>query len=533
MGDQPTLADLMKQLMDLSTEMTADMAGMKEKAESSPSGGGRIEGQHDPDRPPKLQKLDFPRYDGKTDPMLFINKCESYFRQQRTMAEERVWMASYNLEDVAQLWYIQLMEDEGTPLWGRFKELLNLRFGPPLRSAPLFELAECRRTSSVEDYSNRFQVLLARAGHLDEAQRVQLFAGGLLPPLSHAVRIHNSETLAVAMSLARQVELMELDRLQQAPAKTMPRALLPVPAPCQAPTTAPAPLALPAPGTIVLPAPQPVLPAPSIRNTGNPIRRLSREEQAERRRLDLCYNCNEPYSRGHNRVCRRLFFIVGVEIDDGTVGDAAPNLEAPVFSLHVVAGVPLYDTMQVRASLGTTTVVALLDTGSTHNFIGERAAHRSGLPIQPCPRLTATVANGEKITCPGVIRDALVTVHGTTFHVNIFVMPLAGFDRPWNPVALHAGAHHLGRLRAHHAVPARWPNRRTICWTGASDTTGLGPCVSTGPPAPVLTIQPTKEPLLDALLSTFEDAFAEPRGLPTQPYFLYFGSFSEKNTFGP
>jgi hypothetical protein len=52
--------------------------------------------------------LDFPRYDGKTDPMPFINKCESYFHQQRTMTEERVWMASYNLEDVAQLWYIQL-----------------------------------------------------------------------------------------------------------------------------------------------------------------------------------------------------------------------------------------------------------------------------------------------------------------------------------------------------------------------------------------------------------------------------------------
>jgi hypothetical protein len=33
--------------------------------------------------------------------MLFINKCESYFQQQRTMAEERVWMASYNMEDVA------------------------------------------------------------------------------------------------------------------------------------------------------------------------------------------------------------------------------------------------------------------------------------------------------------------------------------------------------------------------------------------------------------------------------------------------
>jgi hypothetical protein len=72
------------------------------------------------------------------------------------MAEERVWMASYNLEDVAQLWYIQLQEDEGTPPWGCFKELLNLRFRPPLRSVPLFELAECRHTGTVEDYSNRY-----------------------------------------------------------------------------------------------------------------------------------------------------------------------------------------------------------------------------------------------------------------------------------------------------------------------------------------------------------------------------------------
>ena len=140
------------------TTMEAEMASMKEKSSSSAAadGGVRREGPRDLDRPPKFQKLDFPRYDGKADPMLFINKCESYFRQQRTLAEERVWMASYNLEDVAQLWYIQLQEDEGTPPWGRFKELLNRRFGPPLRAAPLFELAECRRTGTVEDYSNKF-----------------------------------------------------------------------------------------------------------------------------------------------------------------------------------------------------------------------------------------------------------------------------------------------------------------------------------------------------------------------------------------
>jgi hypothetical protein len=72
------------------------------------------------------------------------------------MAEERVWIASYHLDDVAQLWFTQLQDDDGTPTWPRFKDFLNLRFGPPLRSAPMFELAECRRTGTVEEYANRF-----------------------------------------------------------------------------------------------------------------------------------------------------------------------------------------------------------------------------------------------------------------------------------------------------------------------------------------------------------------------------------------
>jgi hypothetical protein len=38
-------------------------------------------GEHHNDWPPRFQKLDFPRYDGKSDPLIFINRCESYFHQ--------------------------------------------------------------------------------------------------------------------------------------------------------------------------------------------------------------------------------------------------------------------------------------------------------------------------------------------------------------------------------------------------------------------------------------------------------------------
>jgi hypothetical protein len=65
--------------------------------------GGVNNGRHHNDRPPWFQKMDFPRYDGKSDPLIFINRCESYFHQHRIMEEEKVWIASYNLENGAQL----------------------------------------------------------------------------------------------------------------------------------------------------------------------------------------------------------------------------------------------------------------------------------------------------------------------------------------------------------------------------------------------------------------------------------------------
>lgn len=47
--------------------------------------------------------MDFPKFDGKSDPLTFINRCKSYFIQQCITEEEKVGMASYNLEACAQL----------------------------------------------------------------------------------------------------------------------------------------------------------------------------------------------------------------------------------------------------------------------------------------------------------------------------------------------------------------------------------------------------------------------------------------------
>jgi hypothetical protein len=407
------------------------------------------------------------------------------------MVEEQVWMASYNLEGIAQHWYIQLQEDEGTPSWSRFRELLNLRFGPALRSTPFFELTECRRTGTVEEYSNRFQELLPRAGRMAEEQHVQLYTGGLLPPLSHAVRILNPGNLNTAMSLARQVEQMELAKIQ-APAKTGPRGLLPPPPPRPAPQALPAPQA---PLALLVP------PLGAATGRGDGSRRLSPEEMADRRRQGLCFNCNEKYSRGHNRFCRRIFFLDGIEIEEAEAETGVAETDAPCFSLQAVAGVAPGDTMQIAVTLGPVSLVALLDSGCTHNFISAAAAHQSGILIQRRPRLTTMVANGERITCAGVLRNASLHLEGELYPADLFVMPLAGYD-----VVL--GTRWLGALG-----PIVWnlANRRmtfqrqgrSISWSGTPS-----------PKEPALRATNGTDALLEALLASFGGLFAAPMGLP-------------------
>lgn len=51
--------------------------------------------------PPRYYKLDFPTFDGKSDTLPWVNWCEHFFHRQRTLEEEKVWLAAYHLIDGA------------------------------------------------------------------------------------------------------------------------------------------------------------------------------------------------------------------------------------------------------------------------------------------------------------------------------------------------------------------------------------------------------------------------------------------------
>jgi hypothetical protein len=121
---EPTMAEIATLLQNLTTTIDSikgtveglqgSIAGLETKVTGlqqralpiGSSGSTADSGANHSDRPPRFQKMDFPKFDGKSDPLAFINRCESFFHQQCIAKEEQVWMAAYNLQDAAQLWYI-------------------------------------------------------------------------------------------------------------------------------------------------------------------------------------------------------------------------------------------------------------------------------------------------------------------------------------------------------------------------------------------------------------------------------------------
>jgi len=105
------------------------------------------------------------------------------------------------------------------------------------------------------------------------------------------------------MSLARKLELREQYYTAAVPAPPAPRQTT------RGLLTGPPP-------QLALPAPPSRAAAPSLTIEGRQVKRLSQSEMEERRRLGLCFNCNEKFGRGHNRVCKHIFLLDLAEDDD-------------------------------------------------------------------------------------------------------------------------------------------------------------------------------------------------------------------------
>jgi len=150
----------------------------------------------------------------------------------------------------------------------------------------------------------------------------------------------------------------------------------------------------------------------------------------ECRRQVLSYNCDEPYVRGHQ--CQRLFYLEVVDYpedaeDTGETHPLTDDKAESVVSLHAIAGVRTKDTMQVPVYIHGHCLTALLDSGSTHNFIHAELMSRIGLATSRA-NLRVTVANGDRVPCGVEARNVAMQIGQEDFTISCFGIDLDGLD---------------------------------------------------------------------------------------------------------
>lgn len=104
----------------------------------------------------RYYKLSFPTFDGREDPMGWLNRCEQFFRAQRTGEHNRVGLASFHMTGAAQHWYYLLEHDAGVVSWWHFKPLCQQRFGPTMGVNHLAHLTRVPFRTIVDDYIENF-----------------------------------------------------------------------------------------------------------------------------------------------------------------------------------------------------------------------------------------------------------------------------------------------------------------------------------------------------------------------------------------
>ncbi|SPT19236.1 unnamed protein product [Triticum aestivum] len=252
-------------------------------------------------------------------------------------------------------------------------------------------------------------------------QRADHFVGGLPDHIHVDVELRGPQDLQQAMYYARAFECCTQAMQPAAPARGGRQAARPAPTPGRPPQA----------------ALSPTTPATAL-----PYRCLSPAEQMERRRQGLCFNCDEPYTPSH--VCPRLFYLETVNyIEEDASPDGADALPPPaaaetapagspattlVVSLYALAGIRDERTMLLPVMIHGERLVALVDTGSTHNFLPEATMRR--LALQPTggeqPRVT--VANDDRLRCHGLARDVPITIGDEHFSITCAGIDLGCFD---------------------------------------------------------------------------------------------------------
>ena len=159
----------------------------------------------------------------------------------------------------------------------------------------------------------------------------------------------------------------------------------------------------------------------------NQGQRLSWDEMKRERSLGLGFSCDERYTPDHRCRKSQLLLIEGIEEEDDEI-EIPPDTEEAEITLQSLTGWGSHKTNRTYTETQRRTLITLIDSGASHNFINDKTAALLNLQLTPTKPFHVRVADGFPLQCDGVYRKVQTRVDGVNFPIDLFPIPLKGLD---------------------------------------------------------------------------------------------------------
>ncbi|KAL4387688.1 hypothetical protein GQ457_09G030390 [Hibiscus cannabinus] len=395
-------------------------------------------------------KLLCPKFDGE-DFRGWLAKLEQYFEAEMVPDSAKVRVVMLHLEGKALQWHQFVVKSHGGLQhigWSDYLQLIKERFAPEGFEDPFAELVALRQMETTVDQFYEDFIQLLNQVQLPDEYVLSIFKNHLRIEISQFVKLLQPKSLLDAFHLAKHVEAM----LCPMQAKTIRAS--------QKVSSSPLSVSIPARsvgsifrgssnsgGTSVhsfSKHPTPSVLSPSISKHGGTGgqrvvgKSLSAGEIEERRKKGLCFWCSAKYTPGHKCSKTQLYQVMveGMEEDNeaevfldcednGEMGTQDKGrLEEPMLSLQAMWGAASCETMKIRITIGHNEGIALIDSGSSHNFLSLNLVKKLKLRLSRRSQLKVTVADGNCMDTVGECTEVEWKVQDQCFITDFLVVPM-------------------------------------------------------------------------------------------------------------
>ncbi|XP_026438898.1 uncharacterized protein LOC113337438 [Papaver somniferum] len=359
--------------------------------------------------------IKFPNFSGE-DLDGWIFNADQYISVYNTSDALKIIVAAAHLKGEANQWFIWRRTKTEVNTWEQFCTLVRERFAPQKFVDARLAISTINQKGTVREHISEFEHLLNFVD-FPEDYLISCFIRSLKPHIGTTVKLLTPQTLLETFTKA-----LHKEEAYAAVTKAVTRQ------PYRPPPFRPAAT---------------VHPTPYIKSSIPPgARRLSLEEQKQRRAQGLCFNCDELFTPTHVCANPRLTILDVAEIDAEVedvfeqpvdTNHAENNIE-PVESeakitLHSLLGTPFPRTVCIYGFTKGQALTVLIDSGSTHNFLHPKVAKQCGYSICSTDAdLRVTIGDGGQISTQGSCFNIPIQLQGYSFTSDSHLLPISGCD---------------------------------------------------------------------------------------------------------